>query len=232
MGRVLMTGGGGGADLDVITAAADDVLSGKVIVDKDGNPLTGTLTLSGNAGAADVLSGKTFYTTNPKSKQTGTMGTLAGGTYTPSTSQQTISCSGKKMTSNVIIKGDSNLVAGNILNGKSIFGVTGNVRKVAKLTKQYSTNGSGTFTCNGNNGSSYLPYLTVSGFGFTPAAVIATVWASSGLQLTACDGSNYAVHSTGYNYMINSGAAKFAYNNLVIPVGSSGTHWVNLYGYY
>ena len=38
MGRVLMTGGGGGADLDVITAEADDILSGKVIVDKDGNP--------------------------------------------------------------------------------------------------------------------------------------------------------------------------------------------------
>ena len=68
MGRVLMTGGGGGGDLDVITAEADDILSGKVIVDKDGNPLTGTLTLSGDAGAGDVLSGKTFYTTNPKSK--------------------------------------------------------------------------------------------------------------------------------------------------------------------
>ena len=53
MGRVLMTGGGGGADLDVITAEADDILSGKVIVDKDGNPLTGTLTLSGDAGAGD-----------------------------------------------------------------------------------------------------------------------------------------------------------------------------------
>lgn len=58
MGRVLMTGGGGGPDLDVITATDDDVLSGKVIVDKDGNPLTGTLSLTGDAGAGDVLSGK------------------------------------------------------------------------------------------------------------------------------------------------------------------------------
>ena len=31
----------GGADLDVITAAASDVRKGKVIVDRDGNPLTG-----------------------------------------------------------------------------------------------------------------------------------------------------------------------------------------------
>lgn len=68
-----MPGGGGGTDLDVITAAAGDVLKGKVIVDKDGNPLTGTLELTGNAGTGDVLAGKTFYNNNAKSRQTGTM---------------------------------------------------------------------------------------------------------------------------------------------------------------
>ena len=57
MGRILMSGGGG-VDLDVITAAADDILSGKVIVDQNGDPLTGILTLSGNAGAGNVLAGK------------------------------------------------------------------------------------------------------------------------------------------------------------------------------
>ena len=73
MGKIWMPGGGGGTDLDVITAAAGDVLKGKVIVDKDGNPLTGTLELTGNAGTGDVLVGKTFYNNNAKSKQTGTM---------------------------------------------------------------------------------------------------------------------------------------------------------------
>lgn len=34
---------GGGADLDVVSADAGDVTAGKLIVDKDGNPLTGTL---------------------------------------------------------------------------------------------------------------------------------------------------------------------------------------------
>ena len=139
MGRVLMTGGGGGGDLDVITAEADDILSGKVIVDKDGNPLTGTLTLSGDAGAGDVLSGKTFYTTNPKSKQTGTMGTMGGGTYTPKAAQQTVSCSGKKMTGNIVIKGDGNLTGNNILYGKSIFGVSGNVRKFVSRIGQVTS---------------------------------------------------------------------------------------------
>lgn len=73
MGKIWMPGGGGGTDLDVITAAAGDVLKGKVIVDADGNPLTGTLELTGNARTGDVLAGKTFYNNNAKSKQTGTM---------------------------------------------------------------------------------------------------------------------------------------------------------------
>lgn len=37
------TWGGDGADLDVITAASSDARKGKVIVDKDGNPLTGIM---------------------------------------------------------------------------------------------------------------------------------------------------------------------------------------------
>lgn len=43
MGRVWMPGGGGGADLDVITAGAGDVLAGKVIVDKEGESVAGTM---------------------------------------------------------------------------------------------------------------------------------------------------------------------------------------------
>ncbi len=43
MGIIWMPGGGGGADLDVITAGAADVLEGKVIVDQDGNPIGGTM---------------------------------------------------------------------------------------------------------------------------------------------------------------------------------------------
>ena len=43
MGKIWMSGGGGGADLDVTTAGSGDVLAGKVIVDKDGEPLNGTM---------------------------------------------------------------------------------------------------------------------------------------------------------------------------------------------
>ena len=60
MGKIWIPGGGDGADLDVITAAALDVRKGKVIVDKDGNPLTGI------------------------------MAEIAAKTYTPGTSNQVI----------------------------------------------------------------------------------------------------------------------------------------------
>lgn len=65
--------GGGGADLDAVTASAGDVLAGKVIVGPDGEPLTGTLALSGNASDGQVLSGQTYYNTDAKTKRIGTM---------------------------------------------------------------------------------------------------------------------------------------------------------------
>ncbi len=90
MSRIWMPGGAGSTDLDVVTAGAGDVLNGKVIVDRDGNPLAGTLTLSGDAGDSMVLAGKTYYNTDPKQRRTGTMvnqGTKTaalncGGAYT------------------------------------------------------------------------------------------------------------------------------------------------------
>lgn len=43
MGKLIISLPGGGADLDVITAAAGDVLANKIIVDKNGDPLVGTM---------------------------------------------------------------------------------------------------------------------------------------------------------------------------------------------
>lgn len=74
------------------------------------------------ATRSDVLSGKTFYKDGVC--YTGTMATKSAATYTPSTSNQTIS-SGYYLTGTQTIKGDSNLVASNIKSGVDIFGVTG-----------------------------------------------------------------------------------------------------------
>ena len=71
-----MPGGGGGATTsDELTATKGDVLKGKTAVtsDSDDEAIVGTLELTGNAGTGDVLEGKGFYNTDPKSKRTGTM---------------------------------------------------------------------------------------------------------------------------------------------------------------
>lgn len=72
-GRIMMTPGGGSADLDAITAEAGDVLAPKVIVDQEGEPVTGTLSLTGSAADSQVLSGQTYYNTDAKTKRTGSM---------------------------------------------------------------------------------------------------------------------------------------------------------------
>lgn len=72
---------GGGADLDAVTAGKPDVLAGKVIVNKDGEPLTGTMPNRGsvsqalNAGGSYVIpegyhSGAGKVTANSLASQT------------------------------------------------------------------------------------------------------------------------------------------------------------------
>ena len=213
MAECILLKAGSGADLDLVTAGAGDVLSPKVIVDKDGNPLTGTLALSGDAAVGNVLAGKTFYSNDAKTKRTGTMvnqgaktaalncggsyaipagyhngsgkvtanslssqtsataaagdiltgktafvngnkltgniGSMGAQTITPSTAQQTISCSGKYMTGNIVVKA------------------------MAAKTKsgQYASSGSASFTdvWHSNNSVS-LPKITITNLGFTPKA--------------------------------------------------------------
>ena len=77
----------------------------------------GKITASATQSAGYVSAG-----TKTGTKQLTTKGAT---TYTPSTSNQTIA-SGTYLTGTQTIKGDSNLVAGNIKSGVSIFGVTGN----------------------------------------------------------------------------------------------------------
>lgn len=141
MSKIIMTGGGGTVDLDVITAAAADVKSGKVIVDKDGNPINGT------------------------------MAAVAGRTVTPGTSNQTVISSGQWANGNIVVAGDSDLAAGNILYGKNIFGVAGNVRKAATLKKVIVSSSSRLSFNNVSGGKTSMYYIEIPNLGFTPTAI-------------------------------------------------------------
>ena len=79
-------------------------------------------TSDANAASGDILNNKTAYVSG--SMVTGNIQSKAAQTYTPGTSDQTIAA-GQYLSGSQTIKGDANLVAANILSGKTIFGVLG-----------------------------------------------------------------------------------------------------------
>ena len=87
-----------------------------------GTTTSGTDTSDATATTSDIRKGKTAYVNG--SKITGNMTEQSAQTITPSTTNKTIS-SGQYLTGTQTIKGDANLVAGNIKSDISIFGVMG-----------------------------------------------------------------------------------------------------------
>ena len=77
-----------------------------------------------NATSADIIDGKTGYVGGIK--VTGNIQSKSAATITPGTADQTIA-SGQYLSGAQTIKGDANLVAGNILAGKTIFNVQGSL---------------------------------------------------------------------------------------------------------
>lgn len=111
---IIIKSGGGGITSEDVTVTRAQVLEGQSTITSDSADeiVTGTLlsdsTISNNN---QMLNGYVAYGRNA-ARYTGNIQSMNGGTYTPSTSQQTISCAGKKMNSNVII----NPIPSNYLN--------------------------------------------------------------------------------------------------------------------
>ena len=103
-----------------------------------------TDTRDANATASQILSGKTAYVN--KSKVTGNIASLAGSTVNPSTSDQTVSTSGKYLTGNITVKrvtNNGNATAANIKTGVTVkFGDDSDAGKFVNVT--------GTFTSDAN----------------------------------------------------------------------------------
>lgn len=130
MSKIWIPGGGGGVDLDVITAQAGDILAGKVIVGPDGEPLTGTMPNRGAVSQVLPINGN--YTIpagyhNGLGKVTQNIPVQGGSTITPGTITKTAVAAGRYVSGNVNVAGDPNLIASNIRDGVTIFGVRGNV---------------------------------------------------------------------------------------------------------
>ena len=102
-----------------------DVIKGVTFGTEEGLK-TGTLELTGDAVTADVLSGKTFYSTNPKSKLTGSMTNRGAVTHTITTQGGSYTIpAGYHNGSGKVIANFANLIASNIREGVNVGGVVG-----------------------------------------------------------------------------------------------------------
>lgn len=101
------------------TLAAGNIKDGTTV-----GGVTGTFShvASNGAMASDILSGKKAYVNG--SLVTGNIASKSAQTYTPTTSDQTIAA-GQYLSGAQTVKGDANLVAGNIKKDVTIFGTTG-----------------------------------------------------------------------------------------------------------
>ena len=119
-------------DANLVTG---NIKSGAMIFGVSG----GVIQASGNAAAGDVLSGKTF--SNVSGAVTGAMTNNGAVNITPGASAQTIPAGYHNGSGSVA--GDANLVAGNIKNGVSIFGVTGTLGSKLPQSGQTTSYGPG-----------------------------------------------------------------------------------------
>ena len=180
-----------GIQLPTLTnpGSASDLLSGKELINQDGNKITGTISTKTSSdltssGATVTVPAGYYASSASKSVSTATQATpnisvnssglitasvtqsagyvssgtksstkqlttKSAATITPRTSDQTIA-SGTYLTGTQTIKGDANLVAGNIKSGTSIFGVTGSYSgstpNLQSKSVTYTSNGAATVT--------------------------------------------------------------------------------------
>jgi len=129
------------SDSTSVGTDGSNVLAPNTFIGTDGEVHTGTMVNRGAVSATLGINGtytisKGYHNGNGKVAQNIT--TLGAKTYTPTTSNQTIA-SGQYLSGIQTIKGDANLIASNIISGKSIFGVAGNATIESLGGKKYVT---------------------------------------------------------------------------------------------
>ena len=142
--------GGGGADLDAVTAGAGDVLAGKVILDSEGEPLTGTMPERGNWSSSELSAGASI--------------TIPGGHH---------SGSGKVTAKSLSAQTSGTATAAQILSGKTAW-VNG-----SEVTGSMANRGNygGTGNSRGNDTSGQRMWVKVPGGYYNENAQVFLNWA-------------------------------------------------------
>lgn len=137
-------------DVTAVTAAAGDVLTGKIFVASDGTVTTGTM--ANNGSVAKTLNGTTISYTIPKGYHDGTgkvQIVLEEKTVTPAKSAQTITPTDGKVLSKVVVNPipdnyidttDADATAANILAEKTAY--VGGVKVTGSMANNGETGGS------------------------------------------------------------------------------------------
>lgn len=164
-----------GVDTEDATATAAQILAGMTAYVK-GAKVTGTMADRGAINQVLPINGS--YTIpqgyhNGSGKVTQSIPTKGAATYTPGTANQTIGAE-QYLSGAQTIKGDANLVAGNILSGKSIFGVAGGVIAGKRYASGTATTPNVSHLWYGHSGDTTGSYLLVSqlGLNFTPKIIL------------------------------------------------------------
>ncbi|WP_338842060.1 tail fiber protein [Paenibacillus glucanolyticus] len=93
---------------------------------------------TGNATVSDVIAGKTFSNATANGLTGNIPDRGAGGIVTPGTTDQTKAAG--RYTSAITIKGEPNLIAGNLPKDKTFFGITGLLERMTTSEKQAIAN--------------------------------------------------------------------------------------------
>jgi hypothetical protein len=191
-------------------SAATYTPSASVQTIASGQYLSGAQTISAvTVPVAKVLNDTTI------AGQTGTITQKSAQTYTPTTTDQTITA-GQYLSGVQTIKGDADLIAPNILNTANIFGVQGSAINGAGMKKVASgtvtnTNDQLSFTQSYYGNVINLYYLTVSGLTFTPTYILITS------VVSGIDPTVYKADRVMY------------YTSIYAPF-TNGVHGIELYG--
>ena len=214
-----------------------------------GQYLSGAQTIAATTGTANtgqVLSGYTFNSANGIGL-TGTIANKGATTYTPSTSNQTISA-GQYLSGAQTILGDADLIASNIISSANIFGVQGSAtiaslggykRAKGSITWASYPTASFTFTrsvCDGGLYSNTLIAFTITGLDFTPQFVYisyppawTTIYRTNSVFGSTSWSSEILIHTfnTGgadFYKVTNTSPVSVTYGSFTLPVPGNNTN--------
>lgn len=183
-------------------------------------------TASATATAAEILSGNSGYVdgalvTGSMPNKVGSDTILTPGTAAIAVPQGYYGGA----TGDGEVEGDSNLVAANIISGKTIFGVVGSV-----IPRGFASGSGTTGTASGGG------LFSVSGLSFTPTIVVASAVGTNGITYrvtytnkqtdSLLDGMSYE-YTNSTSYLVQIGGLGVSSNSFSGAFGSSSFNYCN-----